>query len=159
MKKILIFGNSGSGKSTLAEKLSVSNDSAHLDLDTLAWLPTVPPIRESLAKSREKIETFTSRNHNWIIEGCYTDLLEVVSPEATEIIYLNLPVELCIENARRRPWEPHKYTSKEAQDENLNMLIEWITQYMKRDDEFSYKSHMKFYASFPGKKSMVKHNA
>jgi len=159
LKKILIFGNSGSGKSTLASKLSASDDTAHLDLDTLAWLPTVPPTRESLTVSREKIESFTSRNHNWIIEGCYTDLLEVVRPEATEIIYLNLPVELCIENARRRQWEPHKYISKEAQDENLSMLIEWITQYMKRDDEFSYKSHMKFYTSFVGKKSMVKHNA
>ncbi len=159
MKKILIFGNSGSGKSTLAAKLSASDDTAHLDLDTLAWLPTVPPKRESLSISQEKIETFTSRNHNWIIEGCYTDLLEVVCPEATEIIYLNLPVELCIENTKSRPWEPHKYSSKKAQDENLNMLIKWITQYMKRDDEFSYKSHMKLYNSFTGIKSMVKHNA
>jgi len=158
LKKILIFGNSGSGKSTLAEKLSASDNSTHLDLDTLAWLPTVPPTRESLSKSREKIEAFTSTNKNWIIEGCYTDLLEIASPEATEIIYLNLPVELCIENASRRPWEPHKYTSKKAQDENLNMLIEWITQYMDRDDEFSYKSHMKFYTSFVGKKSLVKDN-
>ena len=159
MKKILIFGNSGSGKSTLALKLSSSTNLAHLDLDTLAWQPMQPPNRESLDVSREKIEAFTSNNSNWVIEGCYADLLEIVSSQATEIIYLNLPVELCIENARNRPWESHKYKSKEAQDKNLNMLIDWITQYTNRDDEFSYKSHMNFYSNFVGNKSMIKHNA
>jgi len=124
----------------------------------LAWLPVDPPERESLAVSREKIEAFTSKNKSWVIEGCYTDLLEIVCPEVTEIIYLNLAVELCIENARKRPWEPHKYTTKKAQDDNLSMLIEWITQYIKRDDKFSHKSHIEFYESFTGKKSMIKHN-
>ena len=159
MKKILIFGNSGSGKSTLAAKIAASNNIAHLDLDTLAWKPSIPPERESLVISSKNIESFTSKNNSWVIEGCYTDLLETVHSEVTEIIYLNLPVKLCIENAKNRPWEPHKYKTKETQDENLNMLIEWITQYMKRDDQFSYKSHMKFYDSFDGKKSMIKHNA
>ena len=102
MKKILIFGNSGSGKSTLAAKLSASDNLAHLDLDTLAWKPTTPPERESLDISRVKIEDFISKNSNWVIEGCYSDLLEIVCSELTEIIFLNLPVELCIENARNR---------------------------------------------------------
>ncbi|MCF6193003.1 MAG: hypothetical protein L3J46_01565 [Kangiellaceae bacterium] len=159
MRKILIFGNSGSGKSTLAAKIAAADNIAHLDLDTLAWLPVVPPERASLTVSRAKIRDFTSKNESWVIEGCYADLLETVCPDVTEIIFLNLPVELCIENARNRPWEPHKYITKEAQDDNLSMLIDWITQYMKRDDEFSYKSHIKFYQSFMGKKSMIKHNA
>ena len=159
MKKILIFGNSGSGKTTLAIRISASENIAHLDLDTLAWLPTVPPKRESLELSREKIQAFTSKNKSWVIEGCYSDLLEIIRSEVTEIIYLNLPVELCIENAKNRPWEAHKYKNKEAQDENLNMLIDWISEYIKRDDEFSYKSHMQFYNSFEGKKSMIKQNA
>jgi adenylate kinase family enzyme len=158
LKKILIFVNSGSGKSTLAAKISAADNIAHLDLDLLAWLPVVPPERESLVVSREKIEAFTSKNKSWVIEGCYTDLLEIVCSKVTEIIYLKLPVELCIENARKRPWEPHKYATKKAQDDNLSMLIEWITQYTKRDDEFSYKSHIKLYESFIGKKSMIKHN-
>jgi len=159
LKKILIFGNSGSGKSTLAANIAAADNIAHLDLDVLAWRPVIPPEREPLAISREKILTFTSKNESWVIEGCYTDLLEIVCPDVTEIIFLNLPVELCIENARKRPWEPHKYTTKKAQDDNLSMLIDWITQYMKRDDQFSYKSHIKFYQSFAGKKSMIKQNS
>jgi len=42
-------------------------------------------------------------NESWIIEGCYTDLLNLLSPQANEIIYLNLPTDLCIENAKNRP--------------------------------------------------------
>ena len=158
MTKKLIFGNSGSGKSTLAKRLSSTGNFAHLDLDTLAWQKTNPPERESLDISTKKIQDFISSNNNWVIEGCYTDLLDIVSPEATEIIFLNLPNKLCIENARNRPWEPHKYKSKKAQDNNLSMLINWIAEYTIRDDEFSYKSHMKFYNNYAGKKSMIEHN-
>lgn len=39
MSNILIVGNSGSGKSTLATRLERELGIAHLDLDTLAWLP------------------------------------------------------------------------------------------------------------------------
>jgi hypothetical protein len=37
---------------------------------------------------------------------------------------MNLPVAACIENARKRPWEPHKYASKAEQDKNLDRLID-----------------------------------
>ena len=62
MKKILLFGNSSSGKSTLAKKLCADGELAHLDLDTLAWLPRSPPQRAPLDISSDKIQTFTSEN-------------------------------------------------------------------------------------------------
>ncbi|WP_415071942.1 AAA family ATPase [Hyphomicrobium sp.] len=43
MQRLLIFGNSGSGKSTLARQLAQERGLAHLDLDTLAWQPGMPP--------------------------------------------------------------------------------------------------------------------
>src|SRR5262245_31604748 len=42
-RKLVIFGNSGAGKSTLAQRLAREGALAHLDLDSLAWLPTEPP--------------------------------------------------------------------------------------------------------------------
>jgi len=158
LRKILIFGNSGSGKSTLAKELAASEKLAHLDLDTLAWLPGIPPERAPLEVSKQRIQEFTQSYDNWAIEGCYTDLLEIVSAEATEIIFLNLTVAQCIENAKNRPWEPHKYESKAAQDENLAMLIAWIEAYPERDDVFSYRSHMRLYENFLGKKTMYTSN-
>ncbi len=77
-------------------------------------------------------------NESRVIEGCYTDLLEIAGEEADEIVFLNLDIEQCVENARARLWEPHKYESREAQDANLEMLVTWIRQYRKRDDTYTF---------------------
>ncbi len=94
-----------------------------------------------LAESKRAIDAFTGANDSWVIEGCYSDLLEIAIAAATEIIFLNLAVEDCIANAKQRPWEPHKYASKKAQDANLAMLIGWIAQYAERSDAFSKSAH------------------
>lgn len=157
--KLLIFGNSGSGKSTLAASYAASIQVSLLDLDTLAWLPTTPPQRAPLQESKSAIFAFINAHNDWVIEGCYTDLLEMVADQADEIVFMNLDVLMCTENARKRPWEPHKYPSKEAQDENLPMLIQWIEDYHQRDDVFSFAAHSKFYAEFKGAKRMIEENS
>lgn len=158
MSNILIFGNSGSGKSTLAKELCSSGTLAHLDLDTLAWKPVTPPERMPLEDSAKKIDDFINSTQNWVIEGCYSDLLQMVISKSTEVIFMNLPVETCKINARNRPWEPHKYKSREAQDANLEMLLDWIAQYTERDDGFSLASHERLYKNFRGKKKMYVSN-
>lgn len=140
------------------KKIADSKVLAHLDLDTLAWELNNPTQRASINWSAKKINEFVTLHQNWVIEGCYIDLLELVSLKATEIIFMNLSIEKCIENARSRPWEQHKYKSKVDQDKNLNMLVEWIKDYKNRNDVFSYKSHVKFYESFNGKKKMIVDN-
>lgn len=158
MRKVLIFGNSGSGKSTLARKLCSADALPHLDLDTLAWMPTALPERKPLKESKSDISEFISSNKGWVIEGCYSDLLEMALPFSNEMIFMNLPIELCIENARNRPWESHKYESKEAQDKNLGMLTNWISQYSGRTDTFSEASHKVLYEQYTGAKRMVTSN-
>ncbi len=79
-------------------------------------------------------------------------------PKSNEMIFMNLPVETCIANAKRRPWEPHKYESKKAQDANLEMLIDWIAQYPERIDTFSEVAHNELYEKYSGRKSMIKYN-
>lgn len=154
MRKVIIFGNSGSGKSTLANELRAEGLS-HLDLDTLAWLPVNPPERRPIQQAFEQIQSFISTNDEWVVEGCYADLLELVKPFANEAIFMNLSTQLCLENARNRPWEPHKYPSKEAQDDNLPMLLDWIVGYMERDDSLSYGAHSSLFQSFKGKKTEI----
>jgi adenylate kinase family enzyme len=152
MKRVLIFGNSGAGKSTLARELTLQQQLAHLDLDTLAWEPTSPPTRRSVEASSQAIARFTAHNADWVIEGCYSDLLERVAPVCTEMIFLNPGVQACIKNCRARPWEPHKYSSKAAQDENLNLLIDWVRAYATRDDECSLQSHRRLFDAYMGPK-------
>ena len=151
---MLIFGNSGSGKSTLAKKLATQYQLAHLDLDTVAWQETSPIARMPIEESRRLLDCFTKENDEWVIEGCYADLLALLTPQANEMVYLNLPVEACVSNAKTRPWEPHKYNSKEAQDTNLPMLLDWIAQYPLRDDTFSQRAHQQLFDGFTGNKTM-----
>lgn len=150
MKRIVIFGNSGSGKSTLARRLSGQENLPHLDLDTLAWQAVTPPQRKPLAESLEMINSFMETHESWIIEGCYSDLLDYTLNEATELVYLDLPVKDCLRNAKSRPWESHKYVTKQQQDANLPMLLDWIARYDERDDTFSRSAHQNLYKNFSG---------
>ena len=158
MRKVLIFGNSGSGKSTLA-KLLQAQGLEHLDLDSLAWLPATPPRRRPLEESNERLRSFASEHKGWVIEGCYSDLLGFASQWANEMIFLDLAIEECQENARNRPWEPHKYESKDAQDKNLAMLLDWIGQYETREDVFSRSAHQRLFETFTGMKRRIKTRA
>jgi len=146
--RIVIVGNSGSGKSTLALRLTRTRGLAHLDLDTLAWEPMTPPVRRPPADSARDIDTFTHANARWVVEGCYADLLALVLPLCTLLLFLNPGVEACVYNARTRPWEPHKYPSKVAQDANLEMLIGWIREYESRADVLSLAAHRSLYDAF-----------
>ena len=148
LDRVVIVGNSGSGKSTLALRLKTIKGLAHLDLDTLAWEPVVPPERRPLADSAREVGTFTHTNPRWVVEGCYADLLALVLPLCTMLVFLNPGVAACVQNARTRPWEPHKYPSKTAQDAQLDMLIRWIAEYDSRSDEFSLAAHRRLYDGF-----------
>ena len=158
MQRILVFGNSGSGKSTLARLLSTRHDLAHLDLDTVAWHVGTHPQRKPLNESMAQIEDFIAGKTQWIIEGCYADLLELLSSQATEMIFLNPGIDACIQNCKKRPWEAHKYSSLEAQQRNLEMLINWLSDYARRDDEYSLTAHRNLLEGFPGKKKELSSN-
>jgi adenylate kinase family enzyme len=141
MARLVIIGNSGSGKSTLAKRLAREGRLEHLDLDSLAWLPTTPPRRRPIDESAETIAVFLRAHEGWVIEGCYADLVTLALPRCTRLVFLNPGPDVCVEHARARPWEPHKYASKEAQDANLEMLVGWIRGYDRRDDELSLRAH------------------
>jgi phosphoribosylanthranilate isomerase len=158
--RTVIFGNSGSGKSTLARELVARHGCAHLDLDTVAWTEGAEtPTRRPLDQSRELMAPFLAEHESWVIEGCYADLLKMVLPRATEILFLNPGTAVCRENCRRRPWEPHKYPSPEAQNANLAMLLQWVAQYEQRDDEFSLRAHRRLFDDYPGPKREYTSNA
>lgn len=150
MRRIVIIGNSGSGKSTLAAALAAEYDIPGLDLDTLAW--DAPAVRRALPESIALLRAFIDSRDEWVLEGCYADLVQAALPFATELRFLNPGVDVCVENCRSRPWEPHKYSSKEEQDARLEFLIDWVRQYETRDDEFSLAAHRRLYASFSGTK-------
>ena len=153
MRRIVVFGNSGSGKTTLARALTSQYGFAQLDLDSLAW--DSPGVRRPSPESTRAICDFIGENPEWVIEGCYGDLLEQVLPYASEVRFLNPGLEVCLANCRARPWEPEKYPSKEAQDEKLEFLLGWVRQYQSRTDEYSLARHRELFEAFRGPKVEV----
>lgn len=79
-------------------------------------------------------------------------------PKATQLIFMNPGVETCIDNCRARPWESHKYASKEEQDERLDFLLDWVKEYETREDEFSLEAHRKLFDQFTCLKLEVRSN-
>lgn len=153
MHRVIVLGNSSSGKSTYAKAQVEALGCAHMDLDTVAWQPdSAAPCRRPLAESQTDIRQFIECHRHWVIEGCYADLLAFAAPFSTQMVFLNPGIATCIDNARRRPWEPHKYSTPEAQNANLNMLIDWIRQYEQRNDECAYAAHRALFDAYSGDK-------
>jgi len=158
MERVIIFGNSGSGKSSLAKALANLQGTEHLDLDLIAWEAERPGVRADFEESKRALLRFIEGADGWVIEGCYSSLLKVAAGFCTELIFLNPGVEACVENCKARPWEPHKYPSREAQDANLRMLLDWVREYETRDDEFSLREHRRLFDAHEGKKIEYRSN-
>ena len=150
--KLLIFGNSGSGKSTLAKAVSERHGLPHLDLDTIVWEPGQIAVPRAAGAVRADLDGFIDAHPAWVIEGCYGELVEAAAPACTELVFLNPGLEACLANNRRRPWEPHKYVSPEAQDAMLDNLQSWVAGYHSRDDAWSLAAHRRVFDRHPGRK-------
>lgn len=148
--KVILLGNAGSGKSTLARKRIAREPAARLSLDEVAFQGGAE--RRPLEDSVSDVERFIAANASWIIEGCYSDIVEPVLKYCEELIFLNPGVEACVAHCRARPWEPEKFASSREQDENLENLIRWVRSYETREDEYGLARHRALYDSFQGKK-------
>ncbi len=148
--KIILLGNAGSGKSTLARMLMAKHSIACLSLDEVAFCGDAKrrPLKESLSA----VKLFIEKNDGWVIEGCYSDIIENILPDCEELMFLNPGIETCIAHCYSRPWEPEKFVSDEKQQENLENLVSWVRTYETREDEYGLSRHRKLYESFRGGK-------
>ena len=153
--KTVLLGNAGAGKSTLARRLIVQEPAVRLSLDEVAFTGGVSrrPLEESIALAFRFIE----KNASWIVEGCYSDIVEPLLEHADTLIFLNPDVETCIAHCQARPWEPGKFESSEAQKANLQNLLSWVREYETRDDEYGLQRHRALYDSFAGRKVEYNH--
>jgi adenylate kinase family enzyme len=150
--RILVFGNSGSGKSTLAKALCRAHDLSHLDLDSIVWAPGEIAVQRPMADVHASLSAFLAQHERWVIEGCYGELVEAASSHCTELVFLNPGLKTCLEHNQARPWEPHKYASKTAQDAMLENLQSWVAGYYERRDSWSFHAHRQIFDAFGGPK-------
>ena len=145
-RRVVIYGNAGSGKTTMARTLGLPV----LSLDDLAWAPG--GVRAPLAESLAALDAFFAAHAEWVVEGCYGDLIEAAATCCTELRFLNPGTEVCIANAHSRPWEPGYCESSEEQQRLLGPLVEFIRAYETEPGEYGLARHRAIFDAFTGPK-------
>jgi adenylate kinase family enzyme len=150
--RVAVIGNSGSGKSTLSRQLATLHAMPMLDLDTVAWEPgKIAVAREPAAAARD-VQVFCAASPDWVAEGCYAGLVRATFTYSPVLLFLEPGVEACLANCRSRPWEPHKYESKQVQDQHLEFLLTWVREYYSRAGELSLAAHQVLFDEYHGPK-------
>ncbi len=88
MLRVAVVGSSCSGKTTLARRISFACGIPHVELDAIYWLPNWTP--RPIDEFRAAIETAVSGDQ-WVIDGNYGKVRDIIWPRATDIVWLNLP--------------------------------------------------------------------
>jgi adenylate kinase family enzyme len=153
--QIVIIGNAGSGKSTLARRLAGPAGTPVLDLDTIVWEPGQVAVLRPPDAVHADLDRFCTDHEDWIVEGCYGDLAERLLIWNPELIFVNPGEAACLRNCRARPWEPHKYASKEVQDGTLEHLLAWVSDYYRRTEGASLARHRAIFDAYRGPKREI----
>jgi adenylate kinase family enzyme len=147
-----ILGNSGSGKTSLTRALVRRRPFPTLDLDSVVWEPTRIAVRRPDQAIVAELKTFTDHHPGWIIEGCYSDLIEALLPLTPELIFLNPGRETCLLQCRQRFQETPGFAARQDQEQRLGFLLDWVAGYYTRSDSQSLAAHRRLFDAYPGPK-------
>ncbi|MBQ8625915.1 MAG: adenylate kinase [Agathobacter sp.] len=102
-KRTIVIGCPGSGKSVLSKQIAGTLELPLYHLDMIWHKPDKTTIskEEFDARLDEILEQDT-----WLIDGNYQRTLEKRIAAATAIVFLDLPTELCLKNAKDRIGKP-----------------------------------------------------
>jgi len=153
--RISIIGNSGSGKSTLAARLAQTYGLPLLELDAVVWELGKIGVQRDMDLAAADVAAFCSANAQWVVEGCYASLTRASLPFRPQLVFLDPGVERCTLHCRSRPWERHKYASKEEQDKYLDFLLNWVSEYYTREGDMSHREHLALYEGYAGPKQRL----
>ncbi|WP_459919116.1 P-loop NTPase family protein [Desulfocicer niacini] len=149
--RIVIFGNSGSGKTWLAKKMSFIYSMSIVHFDEIFWEPG------GFDKKRESNEILSLINESkkmssWVAEGVFGKIAEHFIENTDIIIWLDIPLEICIKRLGIRGSESKKHMNREESEQGLKELIEWASQYYDRKNLNSYSGHRKLFNDFSKQK-------
>lgn len=103
MKKIMVIGCPGSGKSTFSRELSKQTGIPLYHLDMMYWNPDKTIVDKSVF--RERLAKAISQE-KWIIDGNYGSTLELRMEACDTVIFLDYPLEVCLEGIQMRKGKP-----------------------------------------------------
>jgi hypothetical protein len=71
------------------------------------------------------------------------------------LLFMDPGADACVANCQQRPWEPHKYASKDEQDARLEFLLSWVREYYTRAGDLSHGEHQALFDAYRGPKRRV----
>ena len=89
MPRISIMGCSGSGKSTLARALQQELELPWLELDSIHHQADWKPLAADVF--RRSVIDFMDRHPDWVIDGNYSKVADLVQARCTDIVWLDVP--------------------------------------------------------------------
>ena len=133
-KRILVFGPSGAGKSTLARHIGARLGIPIVHLDMIYWNPGwVPVEREPF---RERVAA-AAAGDAWVMDGNYTNHLDLRLPRAQAVIWLDLPRYVYFP---RTVWRMIRHYGRERGDVGPG-CPEWFDLPFLRDWVWAYPTH------------------
>lgn len=133
MRKIAVIGCGGAGKSTFSRSLSEILNIPVYHLDKLNWKTGWVPTPKN---EWNNIMNNLVSKEEWIIDGNYGGTLDIRLRNADTIIYLNMPMYLCIYRIIKRRFMYHRKSRPDMDEgcpEKLDMkFINWVWGYNKK---------------------------
>ena len=103
MNRIIVIGPSGAGKSEISRKIQGVLNLPLYHLDNIFWKEDRTHI------TREEFDTKLNEllsKDRWIIDGDYSRTYEIRIQKADTIIFLDYPLEVCLEGVESRIGKP-----------------------------------------------------
>ena len=126
MDRILIVGCPGSGKSTFAKELHRITGIPLIHLDMLFWNEDGTTVEKSVFYERL---TEALKGERWIIDGNYASTMELRMEACDTVIFLDYPVELCLQGIRDRKGKPRSDLPWLEPEEDDEEFLEFIRDY------------------------------
>lgn len=132
MKRILVIGCPGSGKSYFAKRLGKILSLPVVHMDNLYWSKDKKSITHE--ELDEKLIPYLEKDA-WIIDGNYHRTLKMRIKYATDVFFLDLPREVCIQGMLERIGQERDDIPWVETREDAEELIAWTEDYDKRTKE------------------------
>ena len=125
MKKIIVIGCPGSGKSTVSRALHNKTSLPLYHLDMMYWNADKTTVENSVFL--ERLSTVLKKDE-WIIDGNYGSTMEMRMAACDTVIFLDYPLEVCLEGIKERRGRPRS-DMPWIETEEDSEFIEFIKNY------------------------------
>ena len=125
MQRIIVIGCPGSGKSTLSRVLHNKTGIPLYHLDLMYWNADKTTVEKSVFL--ERLSAVLEKDE-WIIDGNYASTMELRMAACDTVIYLDYPLEICLDGIKERRGKPRSDMPWIETEEDAE-FVEFIKNY------------------------------